>query len=339
MIVLLIHLEQTVQFGQNRLRCQQGFDGERPRAQHVVHRDGQEGWFDTVTGDVDQVDQQMVVVDPGVVETVTAQFPRRQVSRRHGHLAGEAAGHDRRHVGGGTGQFGGHAVVLQLKAFGQQHIALLGFDRRGDVGDLGGEVLHRPVRVTKATARDIPPDPVPVGMDVGLDRPIGIGPARDEIGDVRRGLFLVFRGRQLLPGLLHQSLRVIAEELTQRGVDFLEAAARTRQAHSDSRVVHRPPVAFIGPGLQPARFLYLLLGGHLIIDDAQRGGKTIGAAVAAVEGLRMKVKPVSGAIQGNQLRPVLDRPAFGERWPSGRKLRFLVGGNDVTEGPPDPILG
>ena len=101
-----------------------------------MHGNRQERWFDAMSGNVDHVHQQVIVVDPVVVETVTTELLRRQIARRHGYLAGEAARHDRLHIVSGPGEFRRHLVALPSELARQDQVAFFGVNRSGDVDDL-----------------------------------------------------------------------------------------------------------------------------------------------------------------------------------------------------------
>ena len=134
------------------------------------HRDQRR--FDAVSGHVDQIDDEVVVIDPGVVETVTTNLLRGQVARRHRHRTRQIGGKYGRHVSC-------RAVELGPKSFDECTVPFLTlgqpalrFHPFGDVDDLGDEVFGFAAVITDATQRQVTPNPMPVGVDVLTDGPV-----------------------------------------------------------------------------------------------------------------------------------------------------------------------
>jgi hypothetical protein len=75
---VLFHGKFGVEFAQHLVGLPQDLLRERPGSEHVVYRDGLQRRGDPVPGDVDEVYDEVVVVDPSVVEAVAAQLARRQ---------------------------------------------------------------------------------------------------------------------------------------------------------------------------------------------------------------------------------------------------------------------
>ena len=69
-----------------------------------------------MAGDVDEVGDEVVVVDPAVVEAVAAEFVGRYVAGGDGHRSGEVAGKDRADVAGGAAEFGHQPPGQRLHA-------------------------------------------------------------------------------------------------------------------------------------------------------------------------------------------------------------------------------
>ena len=71
--VLLVHLERPVQGGEDLAGLAEVGLGQRLRPQGVQGRDREQGGADAVAADVEQVEGEVVVVEPVVAERVAAQ--------------------------------------------------------------------------------------------------------------------------------------------------------------------------------------------------------------------------------------------------------------------------
>ena len=74
--VLLVHLERVVERGEHLAGLAEVGLGQRLRPQRVHGRDREQGRADAVAADVQQVEGEMVVVEPVVAERIAAQLGR-----------------------------------------------------------------------------------------------------------------------------------------------------------------------------------------------------------------------------------------------------------------------
>lgn len=92
---VFLHAEEPIELAHQLFRGHEKACRHRPGSQHVVHRDGQQRRFDTVTGHVDHVHDEVVLVDPQISVRISTDHAQGQVARTNPDRSVEVSGQDR----------------------------------------------------------------------------------------------------------------------------------------------------------------------------------------------------------------------------------------------------